>query len=419
MDIKFYTLIFSIVLFVLLSVFTFSKFEKESIKVGIIHSLSGTMAMSEKSVLDATLLSIDEINKAGGILGKKLEAVVVDGKSNDEGFKDALNQLIKQNITTIFGGWTSSSRKAMKPILEKNDALLFYPIQYEGFENSKNIVYLGLTPNQQVVPTIDYAVKNFGNRAFLVGSEYIYPKMTNKFIESISGYMGISIVAEEYKILGERDFTNIIEKIKVTKPSFILNTLNGDSNTAFFKALKEAGISLHETPVFSFSITETEMQKIAQEIGSMEGNYITWSYFNSLDTPQNKELKKLFNTAFAKQTTITEPMYTAFMGVQLFAKIATKYNCYKTSTLKKNIGKQSIGGAGEILTIEETNNHIWKQVLIAKIDAKGEAQIVWDSKTQQEPKPFPLYIDSDTMLQYQDELYKKWGNKYEASKELK
>lgn len=418
---KYYMIIFSIVLFIIISIFTFIAIQKEPIKIGIIHSTSGTMAMSEKHVLDATLFSIEQINIQGGLLGRKIEAVVVDGKSSDQGFEDGLNELIKSGVTTIFGGWTSSSRKEMKKILEKENALLFYPLQYEGFESSKNIIYLGLVPNQQVIPTLHYGVENFGNRVFLVGSEYIYPKITNKFIESVSGYANLNIVGEEYKTLGENNFTDVIQKIEATQPSFIINTLNGDSNLAFFNALNKSAISLSTTPVFSFSIAETEMTNISQAIGAkaVEGSYLTWSYFNSLDNAENRELKKLFKQRFGENIVISDPMYTAFMAIKFYANVVSKYNNNEINSLKKNILKESIGGAAGVITIDKKNNHSWKQILIAKVDANATANVVWNSESPQEPKPFPQFIDSKKMQTYEEALYKKWDDSYEANKELK
>lgn len=418
---KFYMTVLSIVLFIVVSISAFIILQKEPINIGIIHSQTGTMAMFEKDVLDATLLGIEQINIAGGLLGRKVEAVVVDGKSTDKGFEDGVRKLLDAGVTTIFGGWTSSSRKAMKIILEEENALLFYPIQYEGFESSKNIFYLGLLPNQQVLPTLNYAVENFGNSAFLVGSEYIYPKITNKFIESIAGYANVNIVGEEYKLLGENNFSDVVEKIKLAKPSFIVNTLNGDSNVAFFKALNQSGISLYDTPVFSFSITEAEMYKIAHAAGikSIEGSYLTWSYFNSLQTKENIELKNLFKKRFAKEVIITDPMYSAYMGVKLFANAVKKYNSFETAILKNNILKESIGGAAGIISMDAKNSHAWREVHIAKLSLDGVAKVVWSSQALQEPKPFPEYTNANQMLEYEEELYKKWGNRYEASRELK
>ncbi len=418
---KFYAIIFSIVLFILLSLFGFEYIQKEKIKIGIIHSQSGTMAMSEKSVLDATIFAIEQINAEGGILGKKLEAVVVDGKSSDTGFEEALDILLKNGVTTIFGGWTSSSRKAMKTALEKEDALLFYPIQYEGFESSENIIYLGLTPNQQVIPTINYAVEKFGRTLFLVGSDYIYPQVTNKFINSVTEYFNLKIVGEEYKLLGATNFDDTIEKIKSQKPSFIINTLNGDSNIAFFKALSDNNISLINTPVFSFSITENELEKISQYIGTkaLEGSYLTWSYFSSIESKENQELKSLFKKRFGNDIIVTDPMYTAYMGVKLYEQNVKKHGCYKTKTTKKNLAKESIGGVAGVVAMDAKNNHTWKEVRIAKINADAKAVVIWESEALQKAKPFPEYINTHEMLNYEKELYQRWNSRYEASKEYR
>jgi len=220
--------------------------------------------------------------------------------------------------------------------------------------------------------------------------------------------------------LGESNFSDVVQKIHESKPSFIINTLNGDSNAAFFKALHQNGISLEKTPIFSFSIAEAEMAKIAQANGmkSLEGSYLTWSYFNSLQNKENEQLKKLFKQRFGEDTIINDPMYTAYISIQLFANVVHKYKTYETPRVKKNIAKESIGGAAGVTTINGKNNHAWKEIHIAKVGADGEAKVVWSSQAPQEPKPFPEYINTSKMLHYEDELYKKWGNRYEASREF-
>jgi len=409
---KYYLIIISIIIFISIALFTFVETKKEPIRVGVIHSQTGTMANSEKSVLKATLLAIDQINTNGGLMGRMIEAVVIDGSSQAKNFSQGVQELIDQGVTTIFGGWTSSSRKAMLPILEKNNALLFYPLQYEGFESSPNIVYLGLCANQQIIPTINYAAEHFGKRVFLIGSDYIYPHISNKFIKNIASYTDIEIVGEEYANLYDNNIEASVAKIKELQPSFIINTLNGDSNIAFFKALQDQNISLLKTALFSFSLEEAHVESIRKILGTnaVEGMYATWGYFNAIESKQNRELKTIFKDI----TTLNDPAYSAYMGVQLWAKTVQQQQRYDTATIKKYIKKQSIEGVGGAFYISPKNNHTWRNVSIAKVDSEGHFQIVWYSQTPKKPKPFPEYIDQKEIDQYTKELYKKWGENYEA-----
>ncbi|MEA1917278.1 MAG: transporter substrate-binding protein [Campylobacterota bacterium] len=413
---KFTLIVFSILVFIALSIFAFIHIKEEPIVIGLIHSKTGVMAKSEKSVLDVTLFSIEQINRSGGLLGREIVAVVKDGKSSDDGYKEALQELLHENITTIFGGWTSSSRKAMIPLLEKSNALLFYPLQYEGFESSKNIIYLGLTPNQQIVPTINYATKNFGTDAFLIGNDYIFPRVANRFTKEIARYFSMNIVGEEYRLLSERDFKDVAINIKKSKPSFILNTLNGDSNMAFFKALKDANISIKDTPVFSLSLTQVEVKEIAKELGieAIEGSYATWGYFDSLEGKKNEELKKQFRKKFDNDIAITDPMHSAFLGVKLWAKSVDYMKKSDTSSVMNGIKGSSVDGNGDVMFVSEIDNHTWRSVRIAKVDDEAILEVVWDTESIQEAKPFPRYIDSNEIKKYIGELYKKWGNNYEA-----
>lgn len=415
---KFYAIITSIVLFIFLSIYAFIEIKKEPIKVGVIHSLSGTMASSEKPVLDATLFAIEQINASGGLLGRKIEVSVVDGKSSDDGFKEAIELLMKNNVKTVFGGWTSASRKIMKPILEKHGGLLFYPVQYEGFESSENIIYLGLSPNQQIIPTINYAVENFGNRVFLVGSDYIFPRIANEFIQSVASSTNLQIVGEEYALLGSDYFDDIAQKIAKERPSFILNTINGDSNIAFFKALQDAKIDLKEIPVFSLSLDESGVKDIADKIGvePIKNSYSTWGYFDSIESDKNRALKKLFKERFKKDIFITDPMYSAYYGVKLWEKIVNKHQTFDSIKIKSKLAKESISTSTTPIYICEKNNHAWRNVFIAKVDENGDLNVLWDASSNLKPNPFPEYIDSTKILSFIDELYKKWNNKYEAHK---
>lgn len=248
----------------------------DTVKVGLLHSLSGTMAISETSVRDAEKLAIQEINDQGGVLGKKIEIVEEDGASDPQIFSEKAKKLLMNDkVATIFGCWTSASRKAVKPVVESSNGLLWYPTQYEGMEQSKNIMYMGAAPNQQIVPAIEYLLKNGKKKMFLVGSDYVFPQTANRIIKAQLAAQGGEVIGEEYTPMGYTDYATIISKIKAAKPDVIVNTLNGDSNVAFFKQLKDAGVTAEACPVMSFSIAEEEIKGIGAE--NIAGDLVSWT----------------------------------------------------------------------------------------------------------------------------------------------
>src|SRR5260370_1185565 len=260
----------------------------EPIKVGVLHSRTGTMAISEKPVIDATLFAIEELNAKGGIRGRKVEAVVEDGASDWPTFAAKAEKLITQDkVCTLFGCWTSASRKTVKPVFEKQDHLLFYPVQYEGLEESPNIVYTGAAPNQQIIPAVKWCCSSLKKkRLFLVGSDYVFPRAANAIIRDQAADLGAEVVGEEYLLLASADTGDIIKKIQASKPEVILNTINGDSNVAFFRALRAAGITSDKVPTISFSIAEDELTSLNPK--DVEGDYAAWNYFHSIAGPKKQ-----------------------------------------------------------------------------------------------------------------------------------
>ncbi len=253
----------------LLAVLSFSSCKdnkKKYVKVGLLHSLTGTMSISEVAVRDAELLAIKEINDAGGILGYQIKPVEEDGKSNPRMFAEKARKLIEQDgVVSIFGCWTSDSRKAVKPVVEELYNLLWYPVQYEGFEASPNIMYMGASPNQQVVPAVDFCAENFGKRFYLIGSDYVFPHTANEIIKAQLKNLGGTCVGETYVPMHESDFVQVVREIVKIKPDVIINTLNGSSNQSFFSQLKYSGPSAEEVPVMSFSVSESEIKNIGAD----------------------------------------------------------------------------------------------------------------------------------------------------------
>ncbi len=354
-------------------------------KIGILHSLSGNMAGSEKPLVDAALFAIDEINSKGGVLGRLIEPIIEDGASDPAIFIEKANKLIKKDkITTIFGCWTSFARKAIKPIIEKSNSLLWYPVQYEGLECSPNIVYTGSCLNQQIDPAVKWLVKNQKKRFFLLGSNYVFPRTANKFIKAQLKEENCQVLAEEYKPLGANDFTDIISKIKKVQPDVIFNTLNGDSNFSFYKQYHKAGISYKEIPIMAVNVAEGEVQEMKE---SAQGHYACWSYFQSLDTPENKRFVSSFKRKYGSNRVTSDPIETAYSQLFLWKQTVETANSFNVTELRKNIFGQCYESPGGQIRIE-SNNHVMKNAHIGKILPAGQFEIIWSSEKQIKPMPW-------------------------------
>jgi urea transport system substrate-binding protein len=358
------------------------KFDGE-VKVGILHSRSGTMAISENTVAEAELMAIDEINAKGGITvdGKKLKIVPVeeDGASDWPTFAEKAKKLIDQDqVAVVFGGWTSASRKAMLPVFEAKDHFLFYPIQYEGQECSKNIFYSGAAPNQQAEPAVDWLLKNKGKDFFLVGSDYVYPRTANTIMKEQLKASGGKVVGEDYLPLGNTEVAPIIAKIKQALPKggVIVNTLNGDSNVAFFKQMKAAGITpANGYSIMSFSIAEEEIAAIGPEY--LEGTFAAWNFFQSLDTPASKEFTKNFKAKYGDKRVTSDPAEAAYMMVYLWAAAAEKANSVDDNKVREAlIGVSFDAPEGKVTVMP--NHHVEKRVLIGEVQKDGMFKILED-----------------------------------------
>lgn len=360
---------------------------ESTIKVGILHSLSGTMAMSEVSVKDAELLAIDEINKAGGVLGKKIEVVTEDGASDAPTFAEKAKKLLqKDKVATIFGGWTSASRKAMLPVVEQNKGLLWYPVQYEGMEASPNIFYLGAAPNQQIVPAVDWSLQNKGKKVFLLGSDYVFPRTANKIIKAQVAAKGGTVVGEEYTPLGHTDYSTVINKIKDKKPDVILNTLNGDSNVAFFKQLKGAGITSKDVAVMSFSVAEEEVRGIGTD--NIAGHLVAWNYYQTTDTPQNKEFVKNYKAKYGDNRVTDDPIEAGYNAVHLWAKAVEKAKSTEVEKVKAAAKDLEFDAPEGKVKINGDNQHLYKPVRIGEVQNDGLIKEVWKTDNAVSPDPY-------------------------------
>lgn len=359
----------------------------DTIKVGVLHSLSGTMSISETSVKDAELLAIEEINAAGGVLGKKLEPIVEDGASDWPTFAEKAKKLLqKDKVAVIFGGWTSASRKAMLPVVEENNGLLFYPVQYEGLEASPNIFYTGAAPNQQIVPAVSWLLKNKGKKFYLLGSDYVFPRTANKIIKAQLAAEGGEVVGEEYTPLGHTDYSTIISKIKQAKPDVIFNTLNGDSNVAFFKQLKDAGIAAKDTTVMSVSVAEEEIRGIGTDV--LAGHLASWNYYQSTDTPKNKEFVQKYKQKYGTDRVTDDPIEAGYFGVYLWAEAVKKAGGTAVDKVKEAAKGIQFDAPEGVVKIDGDNQHTYKIVRIGEVQKDGQFKEVWNSGEPVKPDPF-------------------------------
>jgi len=359
----------------------------DTVKVGLLNSLSGTMAISEKTVNDSLNMAIKEINADGGVLGKKIEVVTEDGASEPNVFAEKSEKLIKSDcVAAVFGGWTSASRKAMLPVFEDNDSLLFYPVQYEGLEASKNIFYTGATTNQQIIPALDYLKEQGIKSLYLVGSDYVFPRTANKEIIAYAKANGIKIAGEEYAPLGHTEFSSIVNKVKSAGADAVFNTLNGDSNVAFFKQYRNVGLTAKDMPVVSVSIAEEEVGGVGIE--NLEGQLTAWNYYQTIESPANETFVKAFKAEYGDDRVTSDPMEAAYASVYLWKGMVEKGESFAVSDIQENADGVSFEAPEGTVTINGDNHHIAKTALIGKIRPDGLIETVWSSDAPIEPDPF-------------------------------
>jgi urea transport system substrate-binding protein len=361
--------------------------EADSIKVGILHSLSGTMAISEVTVRDAELLAIEEINAAGGVLGKKIVPVVEDGASDWPTFSEKATKLIAQDkVATVFGGWTSASRKAMLPVFERRKALLWYPVQYEGLESSPYIFYTGATTNQQIVPGLEYLKEQGKKKIFLVGSDYVFPRTANKVIKAYAAANGMQVIGEEYTPLGHTEYSTLVNKVVQAKPDAVFNTLNGDSNVAFFKQLKSAGMTAESLPTMSVSVAEEEVKGIG--VDNIAGHLVAWNYYQTTDTPANGDFVKAFKAKYGADKVTSDPMEAGYNAVYLWAEAAKKAGTVEVEAVRKAAGGIALERPEGLVTIDGENQHMYKTARIGVVEPDGLIKEVWNSGEPIKPDPF-------------------------------
>jgi urea transport system substrate-binding protein len=384
-------------------------FAADTIKVGVLHSLSGTMAISETVLKDVALMAIDEINAKGGVLGKKLEPVVVDPASNWPLFAEKAKQLIDQDkVAAVFGCWTSVSRKSVLPVFEEKNSLLFYPVQYEGEELSKNVFYTGAAPNQQAIPAVEYLMSKDGGgakRFVLLGTDYVYPRTTNKILRAFLKAKGVKEedIMEEYTPFGHSDYQTIIAKIKKFasegKKTAVVSTINGDSNVPFYKELGNAGLKAKDVPVVAFSVGEEELRGV--DTKPLVGHLAAWNYFMSVKSPANDEFTKKW-AAYAKAKNIAghkdkpltnDPMEATYIGINMWAQAVAKAKSTDTDKVIAAMAGQTFKAPGGFTsTMDKENHHLHKPVFIGEVKADGQFKVVWKTKGPVVADPWSDYI---------------------------
>lgn len=385
--------------------------DNEPIQVGVLHSLTGTMAFSERDVVDATLLAIEQINARGGVLGRPLKAVIRDGASDWTLFAELADDLIvKEQVEVVFGCWTSACRKTVLPIFEQHDHLLFYPVQYEGLESSPNIVYTGAAPNQQIIPAVKWAMDHLGSRFFLVGSDYVFPRSAHRIMSDQIVSLRGEVLGNEYVLLGSTDVDEVVESIVASQPDVILNTLNGDSNIAFFERLRAHGIGPDDIPTISFSIAEVELQAMGSE--AFVGDFAAWNYFQSLEDEANQDFVRAFRTRFGDDRLITDPMEAAYTGVQLWAAAAELSAGTRPHAVRNALPGLSLVAPHGPVSIDPVSQHLWKTVRIGRIRSDGQFDIVWATPKPVRPLPYPPYRSVPEWHRFLEEMQENWGGQW-------
>jgi len=360
----------------------------ETIKVGVLHSLSGTMAISETTLKDTVLMMVDDLNAQGGLLGKQVEAVVVDPASDWPLFAEKARELIeKEQVDVVFGCWTSVSRKSVLPVFEELNGLLFYPVQYEGEESSRNVFYTGAAPNQQAIPAVEYLMSEDGGGAerwVLLGTDYVYPRTTNKILRAFLASKGVAEedIMENYTPFGHSDWQTIVSQVKdfasEGKKTAVVSTINGDANVPFYKELANQGISAEDIPVVAFSVGEEELAGLDTE--PLVGHLAAWNYFMSVESETNDAFIEKWHTFIKDEDRVTnDPMEATYIGFKMWVQAVTQAGTTNVDAVRQAMYGQSVPNLTGGRAVMNTNHHLSKPVLIGEIQDDGMIETVWST----------------------------------------
>lgn len=383
----------------------------EPIKVGVLQSLSGSISASGTSVTDATLMAIDEINQSGGLLGRPVAAVVADGHSDPATYAREAERLItEERVCTVFGCWTSATRKTVRPLFEKHDNLLVYPVFYEGMETSPNIIYTGAAPNQQVIPAVSWARETLGKkRFFLVGSDYVFPRAISEVVKDQLRDSDAEVVQEMFVPLGSQEFDAVAQAIVRVKPDMVLNAVAGTSNLGFFNALRKAGVRSADIPCLSFTIGERELRGL--EIADVEGNYSALTYFQSIDSEANKDFVARF-TRLHPGRAVSDPMEAAYVGVKLWAQAVGEAESTEPRKIRRAMLNQRLAAPEGDIRIDPDSQHCFKTPRVGQIESDGQFRIVWSAAEPIQPEPYPSSRSAEDWRVFLHDLHANWGNQW-------
>jgi len=363
----------------------------DTVTVGILHSATGTMAISETGSIEAEKLAIAQINEAGGVLGRQIKIIQEDGASDWPTFAEKAKKLLaSDHVAAIFGCWTSASRKAVLPVLEQLNGMLYYPTFYEGLEQSKNVIYTGQEATQQILAGLDWVNRTKGSKTFyLIGSDYIWPRTSNKIARKhIEGHLqGCKVVGEDYFPLGHTQFNSVINKIKLTKPDVIYTTVVGGSNVAFYKQLKAAGVDLNKQTLLTISVTEDEIEGIGGE--NIAGAYACMKYFQSLDNENNKKFVAAFKKAYGAKSVIGDVSQAAYLGPWLWKLTAEKAGSFDVDKIAAASPDIEFKGAPEGYVRIDPNHHLWSKTRVGQAQLDGQFKVVFETPELIKPNPFP------------------------------
>lgn len=380
------------------------------IKVGILYSTTGALASTEQSLLDGTIFAIEEINAKGGLLHRKIEIVYGDGRASNDLFAKEATRLIKEEkVSVLFACFTTSFRKRIKEVVEKENQLLIYPVLYEGLEQSPNITYIGAVPNQQIIPAMKWAMDHLGKRFYLVGSDYIWPHIVNEIIKAEVANLGGEIVGESYIPLDDTHMGPTIKNIQATNPQVILHTLVGSSNKPFFEALKKAAITSEKIPVLTFSIGESQVQLYKL---NLVGDYAAWSYFQNAKDPNNVGFVAQFKKRFGQDHEANDFMVSAYNGVNLWAQAVTAAGTDNVLAVRDALLRQSFHSPGGPVYIDPINRHTWKIVRIGQFMENNQIKVIWRSVKPIAPEPYPPFKSKLEWNRLLQQLYDRWGNQW-------
>ena len=385
---------------------------RRPIVVGILHSQTGPMAVSERSMIDAEVLALEELNRQGGLLGRPIRWVIADGASEGPTFARQAESLIREHgACVIFGCWTSACRKSVLPVVEAHDHLLVYPMAYEGLEQSPNIIYTGAAPNQQITPAVQWCHDTLqARRFFLVGSDYIWPHCVNAIAADQIAGLGAELVGEAYLPFGSTQADDLAARIAAARPDVILSTVVGDSALPFARAVRTAGLTPETTPIVTFAVAENELR--GQAAASMTGNYAAWNYFQSIERPENLAFVRAFKTRYGADRTTSDVMVAAYDSVLLWAQAVREAETADVRPVRNAMRHQSMNAPEGIIAVDPETQHTWRPVFIGRVRDDGQFDVVWTSRTAVRPVPFPISRSRSEWEAFVADLQRAWGGSW-------